>query len=313
MKKVCVMLSAYNGEKYLPRQLDTLAAQTGVDMRLYVRDDGSKDSTSRILREYRDRGVIDKIIEDGKGNLGFADSFYTLVREADPDCDYYAFCDQDDEWDPDKLAAACSVLDGADASRPALCFGRYRVIDRNGKVKQKKGLKFYRFFPEYAFEELFSMNFTYGCTCVFNAKAREYYLRYEIGEIRFHDWTINVICTGLGSVYFDPQPHMSYRLHESNCFGPISLSKKALRRFRNYWKNYEMNNTRLKEMLLFKKHFYGELTDERREFVDRKGRASCIELSDEGSRLIVFSPEFDCSRLEYVLLFHSMLKKEVEQ
>lgn len=57
----------------------------------------------------------------------------------------------------------------------------------------------------------------------------------------------------------------------------------------------------------------GVLSDERREFVDRKGRASCIELSDEGSRLIVFSPEFDCSRLEYVLLFHSMLKKEVEQ
>lgn len=57
----------------------------------------------------------------------------------------------------------------------------------------------------------------------------------------------------------------------------------------------------------------GVLSDERREFVDRKGRASCIELSDEGSRLIVFSPEFDCSRLEYVLLFHSMLEKEVEQ
>ena len=115
-------------------------------------------------------------------------------------------------------------------------------------LKQKIGMKHYRFFPEYAFEELFSMNFTYGCTCVFNAKAREYYLRYEIGEIRFHDWTINVICTGLGSVWFDPVPHMSYRLHESNCFGPVSLSKKSIQRFKKYWKNYEMNNTRLKEL-----------------------------------------------------------------
>lgn len=270
MKKVCVLLSAYNGEKFLREQLNSLAAQKGVEMRLYVRDDGSKDGTAEILREYRERGVIDCILPNDEGNLGFADSFYRLVEGADPDCDYYAFCDQDDIWDEDKLLIAASRLDGLSPEEPSLYFGSYRVIDANGKLLRKCGLKI-KYFPEYAFEELFSMNHTYGCTCVFNAAARKKYLEYEMGEIRFHDWTINVICAGIsggGYTVFDPIPHMSYRLHANNCFGPAALNRKSIQKFIRYCKEYEFNNTRLKEMELFRKHFYSELSEERKVFVD---------------------------------------------
>ena len=47
---VCILMSTYNGEKYIKQQLDSIFAQEDVDIKLVVRDDGSKDSTLDILR-----------------------------------------------------------------------------------------------------------------------------------------------------------------------------------------------------------------------------------------------------------------------
>ena len=44
-----VLLATYNGEKYLGEQLDSLIAQTGVNISLLVSDDGSNDRTLEIL------------------------------------------------------------------------------------------------------------------------------------------------------------------------------------------------------------------------------------------------------------------------
>ena len=217
MKKVCVMLSAYNGEKYLPRQLDTLAAQTGVDMRLYVRDDGSKDSTSRILREYRDRGVIDKIIEDGKGNLGFADSFYTLVREADPDCDYYAFCDQDDIWLPDKLAEAIKKIRGiGQAKNGVLYCSNLNVTDAQGNLIGMEEDESIRKTNRctYLYE-----NICTGCTMVFDRAFRDQSLKYYPEGIRLHDHWLFLIAVYTAQWVYDVNSYILYRQHVDNQVG----------------------------------------------------------------------------------------------
>ena len=52
MKTVTVLVSTYNGQKYLSKQLDSLISQVGVDMKIIVRDDGSSDGTRQILRNY---------------------------------------------------------------------------------------------------------------------------------------------------------------------------------------------------------------------------------------------------------------------
>ena len=49
MKTVTVLVSTYNGQKYLSKQLDSLISQVGVDMKIIVRDDGSSDGTRQIL------------------------------------------------------------------------------------------------------------------------------------------------------------------------------------------------------------------------------------------------------------------------
>lgn len=77
MKKVVVLLSSYNGEKYIRPQVDSILAQQGVDVRILIRDDGSRDNTLTILQEYGER------VEVLKGeNVGCERSFYNLVKNA---------------------------------------------------------------------------------------------------------------------------------------------------------------------------------------------------------------------------------------
>lgn len=99
-KSVQVVMSTYNGEKYLKEQIDSILSQEGVDVRLYIRDDGSSDRTTDILASYQEHKNVK--IEKGN-NLGFAKSFLTALDECD-EADYYAFSDQDDVWEKDKLS-----------------------------------------------------------------------------------------------------------------------------------------------------------------------------------------------------------------
>ena len=57
-KKVNVLLSAYNGEKYIREQIESILEQSYKNIEIYVRDDGSKDGTLTILKEYEERGLI---------------------------------------------------------------------------------------------------------------------------------------------------------------------------------------------------------------------------------------------------------------
>lgn len=53
MEEAVIIMSTYNGEKYLREQIDSILSQTGVNLNLVVRDDGSSDNTSGIIREYQ--------------------------------------------------------------------------------------------------------------------------------------------------------------------------------------------------------------------------------------------------------------------
>ena len=124
--KLIVLMSTYHGEKYLREQLDSLLAQEHMPDKIVVRDDGSSDGTLTILEEYRAR---DSRIEYRKGeNRGPAGSFYELIRDCE-DAEYYALCDQDDVWMPDKLSAAVEALKKEDESIPLLYCSRYTLTD----------------------------------------------------------------------------------------------------------------------------------------------------------------------------------------
>ena len=108
MKRIQVLLSAYNGENYIAEQIKSILRQKHVQVSLLIRDDGSEDATWKILSEYaaKHRNVC---VYAGK-NIGTQKSYFDLLAHADSDMDYFAFSDQDDVWHTHKLRRAVEIL-----------------------------------------------------------------------------------------------------------------------------------------------------------------------------------------------------------
>ena len=126
---ITVLMSTYNGEKYLQEQLDSIFAQRDVTLHLIVRDDCSTDSTVELLRENQKKHPEMQVFI-GSRNLKPCRSFFKLISENTSD-DYYALSDQDDIWDEDKLIIAIKKLQKCDTTKPALYFSNFRIVDEN--------------------------------------------------------------------------------------------------------------------------------------------------------------------------------------
>ena len=157
-RKVAVLMSTYNGEKFLREQIESLFAQVGVDLTVYVRDDGSSDGTLEILRRYES----EKFIVTVGNNLGPANSFMELLYSVPDTYDYYAFSDQDDIWAPDKLSAGIQMLE----EKGALLYGcNQMLVDKDGNelgVWRKEGYK-----VSTTPIEVIVRNSISGCTMIF--------------------------------------------------------------------------------------------------------------------------------------------------
>ena len=139
---VLVLMSVYNGEKYLKEQLDSILGQKGCDVMLLIRDDGSVDGSAEILQKYFDSGQKAKFYPAiGGKNIGAVQSFFELLYAArDLPCDYIALADQDDIWKEDKLAAAVGAMEKeretqkkAGRGEPCLYASEVQPVDGRGK------------------------------------------------------------------------------------------------------------------------------------------------------------------------------------
>ena len=98
---LAILLATYNGEKFLPEQMDSLFSQTYADFVIYAHDDGSTDQTVGILRQYEKKYPEKLVILEYEPQGGAKNNFYSLMQRID--ADYYMFCDQDDVWHPEKI------------------------------------------------------------------------------------------------------------------------------------------------------------------------------------------------------------------
>ena len=215
--EIVTLMSTYNGERFIREQIDSILAQEGCEVTLVVRDDGSSDGTCTILQEYMDRGLLRWYTGQ---NLGPAKSFMDLVMQA-PEADYYAFADQDDIWDADKLATGMECL--RDCLGPA-CYGaNSRLVDSNGvsmNILTDRRAKGVVRPLKCLLAALFHGGIT-GCSMVMNRALIAAVQRCGAPDkMIMHDLFIQQICLSLGGVMlFDGRPHMSYRQHGKNTVG----------------------------------------------------------------------------------------------
>ena len=212
-KRSCaILLSTYNGEKYLKELLDSLLAQRDIEASIVVRDDGSDDNTPMILKEYEKK--YSNISVTFGENIGFANSFWWLLQNAG-DFDYYAFCDQDDVWLPDKLSRAVAILEKSDRKKPLLYTSNVVPVDDEMELLSKNSFRENRVLDVY---ESFQRSILPGCTFVFNNIARNIAKIYN-GYMEFHDWCLYTIVNVFGIVVFDRKSKIMYRVHEDNVVG----------------------------------------------------------------------------------------------
>lgn len=214
---VLVLMCTYNGQVFLEKQLDSIKFQTFDDWHIAVSDDGSQDATWNIANRYRYLWGEDKVsLWRGPGR-GFARNFIANVCNKALVADFYAWCDQDDVWERNKLQAAVDWLRSVPAEVPALYFGRTELMSQSGKALGFSPL--FRRPPSFA--NALVQNIGGGNTMVLNHAARV--LLGEAGEqqeVVSHDWWAYLLVTGVGGrVFYDPTPHVHYRQHGGNLVG----------------------------------------------------------------------------------------------
>lgn len=111
-KTVSVVMTTYNGEKYIREQLDSIIAQTYPIYELIIQDDGSTDRTVEICREDAKRYAFIHVYQN-EHNLGCDKNFETAAMRATGD--YVALSDQDDIWFKDKIAKQVAAIGDNDA------------------------------------------------------------------------------------------------------------------------------------------------------------------------------------------------------
>ena len=105
---ISVAMATYNGERFLQKQLDSLARQTLLPFELVVCDDGSTDGTLEILRRFATTAPFRVRIYQNETRLGPGFNFLSALSRCSGDL--VAFCDQDDVWKESKLRVCAKVM-----------------------------------------------------------------------------------------------------------------------------------------------------------------------------------------------------------
>lgn len=223
--QVHIVLATYNGENYLREQMDSLLAQTHSNLIIEVCDDGSRDGTVDLVKEYqaRDERVH---LHQNPHNLGYVKNFLEGMRRSR--APYIMLCDQDDIWRRDKVEVTLDAMQQAEkegTEGPVLVFTNAMNFDSSSG--EDKGL-----FHESSrldvkkvdTAHLFMENKCIGCTMMMNREVLAY-LDELPEEIRVHDWWLALICSHFGSIVYLPEATLRYRQHEGNMIGGSSYSR----------------------------------------------------------------------------------------
>ena len=133
LPKVQVIMSTYNGEKYVQEQIESIFAQKECDISLLIRDDGSTDNTIDIVNELSKKYNI-KLIKGN--NLKPAKSFLEALRYSGEEMDYYAFSDQDDIWNEKKIISAINFI--KKYTEPSLYIGNLCAVNECKEILKDK-------------------------------------------------------------------------------------------------------------------------------------------------------------------------------
>jgi glycosyltransferase involved in cell wall biosynthesis len=236
--RISVALCTYNGERFLPQQLESIAQQTRLPDELIVCDDRSTDRTVSLLREFAASAPYPVSIYENEHNLGSAANFERAIRLCGGNL--IALSDQDDIWYPIRLER--SEQEFTVHPQAGLVFSDADVINDRDELTgptmwQRVGFAGKRARDLVGGEYLLlaKHRFVTGATVMFRASLRDRCL--PIGQGWIHDEWIALMT----AAFFDLRPInqalIRYRIHASQQVGLKNMLKQRTQgtRAQRHW------------------------------------------------------------------------------
>lgn len=223
-QRIAVVMSTYNGENHLVEQIESILAQSDVQVELIVRDDGSVDGTVNLLEDYARVNKVRLVRGENKGVVG---SFLDAIAAAPGDVPYIALSDQDDVWHADKLSRAMQIMDTKDNKIPQLYCSEYIFCDAEMHPQAPSHLnRIGVSFPTMLYENMVS-----GNTVVINRKLADLIINAGRDGVYTHDWWLGLVATALGELTYDTFASLDYRRTGSNA-SPTGTSAVNILKYR---------------------------------------------------------------------------------
>ena len=226
MPSVAVCLAAFNGMRWLPEQLDSILAQTGVTVTVVLSVDQSRDGTEAWLNERASNDSRVVLLPHGEKFGGAARNFFRIIQDSNfSEFDYISFADQDDIWLPDKLQRAHEILSKTEADAYSSNVTAFWPDGRKTLIEKSQAQVRWDFLFEAAGP---------GCTYVMRKElvyAIQALLKNrwaDVQQVGLHDWFVYAFARAHGYRWvIDSYAGMLYRQHEKNQVG-VNMGWKAL-------------------------------------------------------------------------------------
>ncbi|PDQ18281.1 glycosyl transferase [Mesorhizobium sanjuanii] len=216
-QRVAILMGTKDGAAFIEEQLSSLLAQSHSAIDLWVSDDGSIDGTTAIIDAWKTRWDKGRVTLVEGPRQGFAANFRSMIVDQRIEADCYAFCDQDDIWEPDRLESALRWMQTLDATVPLMFCSRTATMSETGAMIGCSPL----FQRPPSFRNALVQSIAGGNTILLNRAARDL-LAKASSRTHFvsHDWWAYLIVTGAGGVvHYEPRPLVRYRQHQANLVG----------------------------------------------------------------------------------------------
>ena len=224
---VYIALATFNGERYLLDQIQSIRRQSFKDWTLLVSDDGSDDQTIEIVRAQMGEDSRIELLATRSGKAGHVGNFeYLLEKVIQRHGEFVFLADQDDVWEPEKLALHMAMLEQGPEQTSAI-FSDLRIMDsagnRFGSFLQSHGLS-----GHYDAANILRTNFAVGCSMSVTADLLRLALPFP-SNLENHDWWLGLCAAAIGRLGFSPKQLVNYRQHADNTIGVKNYRMQLLR------------------------------------------------------------------------------------
>lgn len=228
---VAIVMPVYQGEAFLAHQIESILGQSYPQISLYIRDDGSTDSSRKIVSCFAEKDARIKVMDSNGQHLGVTGSIKAILRHVKESVVFFA--DQDDIWSRHKISTMLEHMpDNGLGSIPVVVFSDLEVVDENlesitGSFWEVSGIDPHKL----KFIDIIRRNCVTGCACMINKAMLEKMT--AMPDKAVHDWWTACVAAKLGIIIPLSRSLVQYRQHGGNKIGMQAGGLKKLSRLLN--------------------------------------------------------------------------------